>query len=159
MPAAVDFSFLLSLGDGDPVTQEANRLLQNQGYDVFCTNTPLVELGAAHLEEQSLRLAADKALKGRLRKWRVRDHILTGVENGIADNIATELRNLFPNLDYHSALVVGEAAVIDSFDLIITWEPALLKLDSGRLALFLKDRNHTAINIVTPHQIIAVLKK
>lgn len=159
MPAAVDSTFLLSLGEGDPVTQEANRLLQNQGYDVFCTNTPLVELGAAHLEEPDLKLAADKALKGRLSKWRVRDHILIGVDNGIADNIATELQKLFPALDYHSALVIGEAAVIDSFDLIITWEPCLLKLDPGRLALFLKDRNHTPITIVTPHQIVDVLKR
>ena len=41
MPAAVDTLFLLALGSGDPTTLEANRLLQNEGYDVFCTNTPL----------------------------------------------------------------------------------------------------------------------
>jgi hypothetical protein len=159
MPAAVDTSVLLALGDGDPVTQEANRLLQNQGYDVFCTNTALVELGAAVLEEPSLKQAAHNALTGRFVKWRIRDLILEGVSNGIADNIASGLERLFPELEYHSALVLGEAAIADSFDLFITWEPHLLKLDPGKLAIYLKDRGHTPITIVTPHQIISVLGK
>lgn len=159
MPAAVDTSVLLALGDGDPVTQEANRLLQNQGYNVFCTNTPLIELGAAALEEPALQQAARKALNGRFSKWRIRDLILSGVNNGIADNIASGLERLFPDLEYHSALVLGEAAIADSFDLFITWEPQLLKLDPGKLAIYLKDRGHTPITIVTPYQIISVLKK
>jgi hypothetical protein len=159
MPAAVDTLFLLALGDGDAVTQEANRLLQNEGYDVFCTNTPLVELGAADLEEPSLKTAARKALQGRLSKWRVRDAVLYGVNNGIAENIAQELERLFPGLEYHSALVIAEAAVVDSIDLLITWHAPLLKLDAGRLALFLKDRGYRPINIVSPAQVISVLKK
>jgi hypothetical protein len=159
MPAAVDTLFLLALGDGDALTQEANRLLQNAGYDVFCTNTALVELGAAELEEPSLKIAARKALEGRLSKWRIRDAILQGVNNGIAENIAQELDRLFPNLEYHSALVISEAAVVDSIDLLITWESQLLKLDAGRLALFLKDRGYRPITIVSPDQVISVLKK
>lgn len=159
MPAVVDTLFLLALGDGDSVTLEANRLLQNEGYDVFCTNTPLVELGAADTEDPSLKSAARKALEGRLVKWRIRDAVLQGVSNGIAENIAQDLERIFPDLQYHSALVIAEAAVVDSMDLLITWEPQLLKLDAGRLALFLRDRGHQSIAIVSPEQVISVLKK
>jgi len=158
MPAAVDTLFLLALGSGDPTTQEANRLLQNEGYDVFCTNTPLIELGAADLEEPDLKTAARKALLGRLSKWRIREAILKGVDNGIAENIAQELERIFPNLEYHSALSIAEAAVVDSIDLLITWDPQLLKLDGGRLAIFLKDRVDRTITIVSPAQVLSVLK-
>ena len=158
MPAAVDTLFLLALGSGDPTTLEANRLLQNQGYDVFCTNTPLIELGAADLEDPDLKVAARKALLGRISKWRIREAVLKGVDNGIADNIAQELERIFPNLEYHSALVIAEAAVVDSIDLLITWDSLLLKLDGGRLAIFLKDRIDRTITIVSPIQVISVLK-
>jgi hypothetical protein len=159
MPASVDTLFLLALGAGDSVTQEANRVLQNEGYDVFCTNTPLVELGAAELEDPDLKIAARKALEGRLTKWRIRDAVLQGVNNGIAENIAQDLERIFPDLEYHSALVIAEAAVVDSMDLLITWDPHLLNLDAGRLALFMKDRGHQSIAIVSPEQVISVLKK
>jgi DNA-binding GntR family transcriptional regulator len=85
--------------------------------------------------------------------------VLHGVNNGIAENIAQELECLFPSIEYHSALVIAEAAVVDSIDLLITWDAQLLKLDAGRLALFLKDRGYRPITIVSPDQVISVLKK
>jgi hypothetical protein len=116
----------------------------------------LIELAAADLEDESLKKAARQALMNRRDKWRVRDVVLEGVENGIADNIAQEIQRLFPSLEYHSALVIGEAAVVDSIDLLITWDPQLLKLDARRLAIFLKDRIDRIITIVCPADLLSV---
>jgi hypothetical protein len=159
MPIAVDSSVLLAMGDGDEVSIEVNRRLQNLHYDVFCTNTPLVELGAAILDKTELAKVAEKALQKRLTAWRIRDLIIDGVKSGIAENIANELLKLFSTLDYHSALVVAEAAVCEDIQMLLTWEPKLLRIDGATLTLFLKDRNVSPVSIISPSKILISLNK
>lgn len=163
MPATVDSTFLLGLGSGDKATLEANRRLGNSGFKVFCTNTPLIELSALEIQDltssdPALKAAAAKVLKDRENKWGIRDSILKGVENGIAGETAKTLIQEFPALNHQLALTVAEASVVRS-ELLFTWEPKLQKLEAGKLVLILKQCDLDPVTIVSPANVLSVIKK
>lgn len=163
MPATVDSTFMLGLGSGDKASLEANRRLRNSGFKVFCTNTPLVELAALDVQDlipldEDLKSAAATVLKNRESKWGIKDSILRGVENGIAEETAKTLMEVFSNLNYQLALTVAEASVARA-ELLFTWNPKLLRLPAGKLVLLLKQCDLDPVTIISPANVLSVIEK
>ena len=142
---------------------EANRRLSNAGYRVFCTNSPLIELAAGHVQDlgikaPDLKASALKALSNRTLKWGIKDHIIKGVNNGIAQSTAECLLKKFTWLNLQQGLTVSEAAIAE-VDVLITWDSDLLKMDSGALVLLLKECDLAPLTIVSPAHVLEVIEK
>lgn len=163
MPAAVDATFLLGLGAGDKATLEANRRLRNSGYHVFCTNSPLIELAASHVEDlgikaPELKASALKALTHRTLKWGIEDHIIKGVNNGIAESTAKQLIKRFTWLNLQQGLTIAEAALAE-VEVLLTWNSDLLRVDASALVLILKECDLSPLTIVSPVHVLDIIKK
>lgn len=161
MPAAVDSTFLLSLGSGDKVALEVARRLRNSDYDLFCTNTPLIELAAADKwskADAEISKSAKTALAKRLSSWSIKDYIIKGVNNGIAESAARCVNEKFQNLNFQQCLTIAEAAMAE-VDGLLTWDSDLLKIDPGKLFLVLKECDLSPVTIISPNDVLQVIGK
>lgn len=159
MPAAVDSTFLLALGAGDKTALEVNRLLRNSKYFLFCTNTPLIELAAADRWSKAatdIKKSATNALAKRSSSWGIQDHVLKGVNNGIAEHAAKCLVKRFPWLNLQQGLTIAEASIAE-VDAVLTWDSDLLKIESGPLFLVLKGCDLNPLAIISPNDVLNIL--
>ena len=158
---AIDSSVLSSMGDGDRATLVANQKLQDRGYGMVCTNTPLINLAAYAVQDlgvkdAQLRKSAEKALEHRGKTWGIETNLIEGAWSGVALEAALELVKAFPELGLHRALTIAEASLAEA-DILLSWDPLILKCQANKLLLILRERHLKVIHIFSPATLMATL--
>lgn len=157
---AVDTNVLLDLANKEEIVVDAIATVRRRIKPVKIVATPTVLHELANLvdcgETLQIRRAARLAAVRMHRTWRFDPLELSPIEHGIAERIATRLRDqgLLPQEEIHDSLILAEAALL-SCTILLTSDTHLREIDYRAAALVLKANDVETPVIATPREIVS----